>query len=268
MSIFSKGKLSKPQFISKIICALLSVLLFGVLTSSNFPGDSPGDQGLMHTSFNLIYFIILFFYIVILFRKSLDENLEFEFDEEKGGSYTAGVPLLLSTIIIVLGVNNLYDGSKFIYNTAHTYQNQYKQVSQEKETYYDNMWKTYQMKKDIALLNKDVFIQVTKLIMENRKDGAQVAWKWVKENQQIPYHEFTSFYSDLSNFIESQRKGYLLIENKSQEIAKRNNTLLDTMPNVIYNKVLGVEHIKYEAGFTSDHTQKVFKTKKENLTIN
>ena len=50
--------------------------------------------------------------------------------------------------------------------------------------------------------------------------------------------------------------------------AKRNNTLLDTMPNVIYNKVLGVEHIKYEAGFTSDHTQKVFKTKKENLTIN
>ncbi len=265
MSIFNKGKLSKPQFISKLICALLSVLLFGLLTSADFPGDVGGENGIMHNSFNVVYFITLFFYIVILFRKSLDENLEFEFDENKGGAYFAGVPLLVSTILIVLGVNTIYNTSKFIYNTSHAYHNEYKQIDQRKQTYYDNMWKTYQLKSDIALNNKDVFIEVTKVIMENRKDGAQIAWKWVHENQQIPYNEFTSFYADLSKFIESQRDGYLAIESESQEIAKRNNTLLDTMPNNIYNKFLGVEQIEYKAGFTSTKTQDVFKTGLEDL---
>ena len=106
---------------------------------------------------------------------------------------------------------------------------------------------------------------VTKIIMENRKDGEKITWKWVQENQQIPYDEFTTFYADLSDFITKQREGYFKIEQVCQEIANKNNTLLDTFPNNIYNKVVGCDRIHFEYGFLSDSTENVFKSKKENL---
>ena len=89
--------------------------------------------------------------------------------------------------------------------------------------------------------------------------------KFVQENQQIPYEEFTKFYADLSNFITSQREGYFNIEKECQLISNKNNTLLDTFPNNLYNKVLGCEKIKFEYGFTSDSTQAVFTSKRENI---
>ena len=101
--------------------------------------------------------------------------------------------------------------------------------------------------------------------MENRKDGQNVTWKWLQENQQIPYDEFTKFYSDLSVFITTQREGYFNIEKECQVIANRNNTLLDTFPNNIYNKVLKLNKIKFEYGFLSDSTNNVFKNKVENI---
>jgi len=266
MSIFKQGKLSKPEFISKMICTLLSIVIFGLLTSLQFPGDVGGEIGTMHTAFNLVFGVLIFFYIVILMRKSLDENLEFDFSEEETPtSYYAGVKTLIFTLLfLTLGITS-YNHSKFMYNTSVEYSNYYTQLSQEKETYYDNMWKSYQLKDNIVINNKETFIEVTKLVMDGRKDGANTAWKWVQENQPVPYGEFTKFYSDLSSFIESQRAGMLNIEKRSQEVAKQNNTLLDTFPNVMYNKVLGIERIDYKPGFTSTRTQKVFKTGIEDL---
>jgi hypothetical protein len=123
---------------------------------------------------------------------------------------------------------------------------------------------TYRKKK-ITNINKETFLQVTKVIMENRADGQKITWKWIQENQQIPYEEFTKFYADLSNFITSQREGYFSIEKECQLISNKNNTLLDTFPNNLYNKMLGCEKIKFEYGFTSDSTQAVFTSKKENI---
>jgi hypothetical protein len=136
---------------------------------------------------------------------------------------------------------------------------------EEKAGFYDKLWKTYLQKDKITNINKETFLQVTKIIMENRADGEKVTWKWVQENQQIPYEEFTKFYADLSNFITSQREGYFNIEKECQLIANKNNTLLDTFPNNIYNKFLGCERIKFEYGFLSDSTVAVFKSKKENV---
>ncbi len=101
--------------------------------------------------------------------------------------------------------------------------------------------------------------------MENRRDGQNVSWKWLHENQQIPYEEFTMFYKDLSVFIAEQRKEYFDIEKTCQQIANQNNTLLDTFPNNIYNRYLHQEKIVFEYGFLSDSTNNVFKSKVENL---
>ena len=94
--------------------------------------------------------------------------------------------------------------------------------------------------------------------MEGRADGKNTSWKWVQENQPVPFSEFTRFYADLSQYVETKRNGYQDLEKRSQQIAQSNNTLLDTLPNNLYNKVLGLPHIDYKPGFTSKETQEVF----------
>jgi hypothetical protein len=101
--------------------------------------------------------------------------------------------------------------------------------------------------------------------MENRRDGEKIMWKWLQENQQIPYNEFTEFYKDLTEFVTSQRDEYFKIEKECQVIANKNNTMLDTFPNNIYNHFLKLNRIKFEYGFLSDSTNHTFKTKLENL---
>ena len=87
--------------------------------------------------------------------------------------------------------------------------------------------------------------------------------KWNQENQSIPYNNFSAFYSDLSQFVVSQRDEYFKIEKQCQVISNSSKVMLDTFPNNIYNKILKLEPIKYGYGFTSEKTQKVFKTKNE-----
>jgi len=152
-----------------------------------------------------------------------------------------------------------------LFNTSKLYHNTYIQKVQEKKGFYDKMWKTYLAKDKITNINKETFIKVTKIIMENRRDGENVTWKWLQENQPITYSEFTKFYADLSDFITNQRAGYFDIEKQCQRIANYNNTMLDTFPNNIYNKVLGLDKISFEYGFTSDSTERVFTSGIENV---
>ena len=100
--------------------------------------------------------------------------------------------------------------------------------------------------------------------MENRKDGVSVTWKWVHENQNIPYEEFTRFYADLSKFVETQREAYYALEIQCQQLATANNMLLDTFPNNMYNKIISCPHIQFKYGFLSDSTRNVFSTGNEN----
>ena len=62
MSIFKKGKLSKPEFISKMIGAVISLLAFGFMWTIQFPGDTLKDNGslsfsAMHTTFNIAFLV-------------------------------------------------------------------------------------------------------------------------------------------------------------------------------------------------------------------
>ena len=161
--------------------------------------------------------------------------------------------------IFVQGVKQ----SVVVYNTSTVLHNKYDKKTFERKGFYDKMWKTFTEQKDITFLNKDVLVQVAKIAMDNRKDGQNVMWKWVQENQPMPYGEFTKFYSGLIEFITEQRKLYFALELECQAIANQNNILLDTFPNNIYNKVLGCKKIEFEYAFTSDSTEKVFRTKRE-----
>ena len=175
------------------------------------------------------------------------------------------VIIIFLTLALCNFGKTIFRQSVFMYNTSKIYRNTYQQKVEEKQGFYDKLWKTYLQKEKITNINKDVFIQVTKLIMDNRADGEQLTWKWLQENQPIDYEIFSRFYADLSVFIAGQREGYFNIEKACQLIANKNNTLLDTFPNNIYNRALKIERINFEYGFLSDSTNNVFKSKVENL---
>jgi hypothetical protein len=197
-----------------------------------------------------------------------DGPLKFLYNKTSGkkksykGLIWIGSILLIFILLIALSKNAFKDGVS-MYNNSKMLHNSYIQKTQEKEGFYDKLWRTYLQKDKITNINKETFIEVTKIIMENRRDGQNVAWKWLKENQQIPYEEFTCFYKDLSDFVTSQREGYFAIEKQCQEIANSNNTLLDTFPHNLYNKLIKCERINFEYGFLSDSTNTVFKNKIE-----
>lgn len=175
--------------------------------------------------------------------------------------------VIVTVCVIIVVIFSVKIGKKTasLYNSSKQYHYSYNTVTTSRKTFYDNMWKTYTLKDGIAKLNKETFVEVTKLIMENRADGKNLTWKWLQENQNISYSEFTKFYEDLSTFVESKRSEYYQLELRCQNIAQANNVLLDTFPNNVFNKIVKCEKINYEYGFLSDSTNSVFNSKSENL---
>lgn len=267
-------------------------LLFGLSWDIEFPTDYYYSDnltnlqfGALHIIFNiiaLIFIIVGYIFIAVDWEDSSNSHLYkyFILDKNKETKETKEVNvknkltwkkiIVLSALFYLLFVlfnfgKDIFNQGAKMYNTSKIYNNTYTQKVQEKKGFYDKLWKTYLQKEKITNINKETFLQVTKMIMENRADGKNLSWKWLQENQQISYEQFTVFYADLSNFITSQREGYFGIEKECQLIANQNNTLLDTFPNNLYNKVLNLKRIDFEYGFTSDSTEMVFTNKKENL---
>lgn len=242
-----------------------------------YHNEGPAEHwGIVHIIFSLIYaasyLIWVIFGGILIFAD--DPKGEEIFDDKDDDSIKKPIR---NTIIAIFSLLALIFIGKYcfiigkdckeVYNANKVYNAKYIQKVQAKKGFYDKLWKTYIQKEKITSLNKETFLQVTQLIMENRADGENLTWKWVSENQKIPYEEFTAFYADLSNFVEQQRKEYYNIELDCQYIAQSNNTMLDTFPNNIYNKVLKCNTIQFEYGFLSDKTDSVFTNKKENLTF-
>lgn len=165
---------------------------------------------------------------------------------------------LIILLFIYSFVKMLYNTTTSFYNTEKSYQLEYKQVEQDQLTTFDNNYLIFKEKSNIAELNKETFITVTEIIMLNRKDGQNIAWKWVHENQQFDYNEFTKFYSDLSNFTSERYKENNSMERRKQEMAKQHNFLIQTFPGVIYNQFFKFNQLEYKEGFVTDETKALF----------
>ncbi len=204
--------------------------------------------------------------VVILGLKTFDTDNNVDLDNKTASSSfkKCAITLIVVFSLVIYG-NRVSKDVAVFHNTAVQLNGNYDKKTLALPTFYDMMWKTYKQKENIGKLSEKTFIEVSKILMENRKDGANLSWKWVQENQNIPFEEFTSFYHDLSRFIESKRAEYYALELERQAAAIEYNVFLDTFPNNLYNVVLGKSHIEYSAGFTSDSTNKVFSTKIENL---
>jgi len=141
-----------------------------------------------------------------------------------------------------------------VFNDNVYYTSTYSEVCQRQVSDYDGFYNQFMDQNDIAFINKETFIEVTNIVMSNRKDGEQLAWKWVHENQNIPFAEFTAFYHILVGSINQRYEENRKIEREKQRIVKEQNQLISVYPNNIYNRLLGIKPLKYQFGYISTKT--------------
>lgn len=168
---------------------------------------------------------------------------------------------LLGTVLVYSALNAVYSPTKELYNKAKILEYSYDRIVQKQVTNYDGYYQVFTDKMVNANINKETFMEVTNIIMTNRKDGQGLAWKWVTENQQIPYSEFTSFYRELSSFIGQRYGDNMIIEEEKQRLVQDHNLLLETFPNNFINSYLKIKPIKYSPGYVTSETKRRFSMK-------
>lgn len=176
------------------------------------------------------------------------------------------LPIHIKIVIVVLSIAFVFGTLKSLITPAVDIYNKSKVLSlsldqkiQYQITNYDGYYLAFSDKQQNAGINKDTFIEVTNIIMSNRKDGQNVAWKWMQENQQIPYSEFTIFYKELSSFISERYSDNMRIEGEKQQLVQEHNTMLQTFPNNLYNRFLKIDPLVYKFGYVSEKTKETFK---------
>lgn len=165
---------------------------------------------------------------------------------------------LLLIVSITSCSQYVYHKSVQLHNTSQENFLGYDQLDQEEISLYDAKYLTFTEKSKIANINKEAFVTVTQIIMSNRKDGDKLAWKWITENQPIPYEQFTIFYKDLSDFVSTQYMDIYNIETRKQGIVKQHNLMLRQWPNNLFNRYMSIKEMSYRAGYVTDSTKKVF----------
>jgi len=267
---------TEKQFIWLGIAVM--VILFSsifVLWNIEFPFDGKGDYGSvfgsLHIGLNILIVIALIATLVYYFwmldsdYKKKHPFLSEETPTENKRLISKKTKMYFYSIFILfLAYIFIYKPMSKLYNEYQTNIFATNAINAEKKLFYDKLWKTFLQKDKICAVNKDAFMTIAKIAMDGRADGAKITWKWVNENTPIPFEEYTKFYADLSNFITEQREEYFKLENKANKIANDNNLMLSTFPNNLYNVVLRCKQIEYQAGFSSDRTDKTFGSKKEN----
>jgi hypothetical protein len=252
----------------KIGSVIYATIIMTLLWYVRFPHDElinkEGSFGAFHVVFNIILFCLGLIETIVGFMDLDDKSNKNDININLKMKNKITISII-SAIAFIFIVYTPIKSSITLYNQNIEYINQYSQKCTERNGFYDKLWKTYLQKNQIASVNKDVFIKTSQIIMKGRSDGPQTTWKWVAENQNIPFDKFSDFYSDLSSFIQTQREAYFDLEKQCMSIANANNTMLQVFPNNLYNKVIKCKQINYQYGFTSDKTYSVFETKKENL---
>lgn len=158
-------------------------------------------------------------------------------------------------------INSTYKKVTNFYNTTVEYKLDYNKETENQIITWDNKFNNFKEISTVTEVNKETFLTVTDIIMSNRKDGMNLAWKWNQENQQIPYEEFTIFYKELVQFSKERFQENINIERKKQSIAQAHNKTLETFPGIIYNYFLNIKPLEYKKGFVTKETKTLFNLK-------
>lgn len=142
--------------------------------------------------------------------------------------------------------------------------NTFTQKKSERVTIYDKMWKTLSGKSQVALRNDSSFRTIVNIQMQGQKDGEGVMWKWIQQsNPTATYGEVSALYKDLSRSIEAYRNEFADIEKTLQDVKLQHDNLITKFPGSLILWILNRKKLEY-IPITSDRTDEVFKTNKDN----
>jgi len=249
---------AKTKYIFQGLLFSVLFLIFSVYLGREIPWNS--------NFLEVVYSIFtggIFFALVIYTLWECDERTQEEYEallDKRFFPIKFPKTVTLLILCVILG-HRAYLGSidmKRIHNTNVSYEKSYTQVEQSLLGFYDMTWKTVADKWKITDSAKAAGIEFVKTIYENKRDGQGAGLRLLVEAKLIPLEQYNAFYSDLSSYIESQRKGYYELEKQKQAIVAAQGVLLDTFPNNLYNKLLRIKKIEYKYGLLSNKTKADF----------
>lgn len=156
--------------------------------------------------------------------------------------------LILAVIVITAMFSYQNDEAKLV--------NEFKAQEQKIEAVHDQMWKVIRQKAGIAKEYSAQFDSIYTHIMDKRyssNDG--VLFNWIKESNPNFSPEL---YKELSVSIEVQRKQFLGAQEKTIDIVREQNNMLDIAPGKWF--LSGRKRLKYEV-ISSTNTKHVMDTR-------
>lgn len=249
---------AKTKYIFQGLLFSVLFLIFSVYVGREIPWNS--------NFLEVVYAIFtggIFFSLIIYTLWECDERTQEEYEvllDKRFFPIKFPKTVTLLILCVILGHKG-YLGSidmKRIYNTNVAYEKTYVQLEQSTMGYYDMTWKTIADKWKISDSAKSAGLQFVKAIYENKKDGSGAGLRLLVESKLVPVENYNEFYSDLTYYVESQRKGYYELEKQKQAIVASQAVLLDTFPNNLYNKLLKIKKIDYKYGLLSNKTKADF----------
>ena len=163
------------------------------------------------------------------------------------------------TFLLISGISIVGKGIT-LYNQEISLRNQIEAKQQENTAHFDNMWKKIKQTVQVSDKYKDGLKEVLASYTSGRKkESDQLLMDWTKEA--IPSFD-SSIYKQLMNIVTASRDDFTLNQKELIDLNRQHDVLLDTFPNNIYYRVLGIEKIKITI-VTSTKTEDAFKTGKD-----
>lgn len=168
--------------------------------------------------------------------------------------------IIIPLVIILVQVVSLKNQDSIL-------RNKFTAKLSERTAFYDKMFKTIKQKGKITLKLDSSFVNIVKITMAGRKDGEGLMMKWVTEqNPTVQFTEVSALYKDLSRTIETQREEFFIEEKYLMDIKLQSDNLLDVFPGgFILQSLFGLQKLVYKP-ITSDQTDAVMRTGKDNNT--
>ncbi len=174
------------------------------------------------------------------------------------------IKIAIALIVLFILTSTLlswFKTGKDLYNNSTLLEYKYANIEKDQIATWDAHYLNFIDQNKNAEINKETFLQVTQIIMSNRKDGQNLAWKWTQENTQIPYEQFVDFYKQISSFISQRYSENLRIEREKLAIVEQQNIMLKTFPNNVFNYFINIKPLIYNFGTISDSSKNLFKLK-------
>lgn len=145
------------------------------------------------------------------------------------------------TILVLLAVPAINFSNKEI-----DLRNKFEATLLSRASFYDNMHKTISAKVQISNKVDESFRENINTIMDSRKDGEQVMWKWVKEvNPNANFSEVSKLYQELSVTIDAKRTEFVNRETLLADLQREHKSHLQLFPNSFLNLFFGRKPLEF-----------------------